>query len=105
MAEILLLEARHQADAVRLECIEGVFDLLQAALGIGQRDRRPQSEPARMIRHHHGAQLVDLTRDGTALGHVVLEPCAGLDDRHDRRRDPVPVHLGERNLGRPGTRP
>src|SRR6185312_10660592 len=37
-----------EADAVRLQRAEGVIDLAQAALGVGQRDRREKSEARRV---------------------------------------------------------
>ncbi len=59
IAEILAVVAGQEADAVGLECVEGVFDFLQAAVGIGRSDRGKQAEFARMIGNAPGAIFVD----------------------------------------------
>ena len=37
VAEIFVVVAREQRDAVGLEHVEGIFDFLEAALGVGER--------------------------------------------------------------------
>ena len=50
VSEPLVAIARHQPDAVGLEHIEGIFDLLEAAFGVGQRQRGEQAEAPGVIR-------------------------------------------------------
>ena len=84
IAEIFAVVARQQADAVGLERVEGVFDFLQAAVGVRRRDRREQAEAAGMIAHELGAVFVDLAAELAGFL-VVAPPGAGLDLRQHRR--------------------
>ena len=100
VAEILAVVACQQADAVGLERVEGVFDFLQAAVGVRRRDRREQAEAAGMIAHELGAVFVDLAAELAGFL-VVAPPGAGLDLRQHRRADAALVHVVERHLHRP----
>src|SRR5207248_11718393 len=44
--QVLVLVARHETDALRLERIQGVADFLQRSLGIEKRQRREAREAA-----------------------------------------------------------
>ena len=100
VAEIFSVVACQQADAVGLERVEGVFDFLQAAVGVRRRDRGEQAEAARMIAHELGAVFVDLAAELAGFL-IVAPPGAGLDLRQHRRPDAALVHVVERHLHRP----
>ena len=100
IAQVFVLIAGEQPDAVGLERIEGVGDFLQAALRIGQRNGGEQAEAAGMIRHHAGAVFVHVARE-LARRLVVAEPHAGLNRGDDRGRDARLIHIVERHLHRP----
>ena len=73
IAEPFVAVARHQADTVGLQRIERIGDLLQAAVGIGQRNHRKTSEPAGMIRRELRRVIVALARQfscGLAGGEI-----------------------------------
>ena len=52
IADPFIVIARHELDPVGLQHVERIGDLAQAALDIGHRQRREQSEAAGMIAHH-----------------------------------------------------
>ena len=104
VAEILVAVAREQADAVGLERVEGVFDFLQAAVGVGRRDGGEQAEAAGVVGHHPRAVFVALAPEPARQRHVVGEPGARLHQRDDRGRDSALVHVVERHLRRPSRR-
>ena len=81
IAEILGLVTGQQADAVRLEHFEGVFDLLEAALHVGWRDDCKQAEPAGVVSHEPRAVLVELTREPARLLDIVSVPHSRLGNR------------------------
>ena len=100
VAEILVLVAGEQPDAVGLQRVERVLDLLEAAVRVGQRDRGKQAEPALVVAHHAGAVVVDLARElAGRLG--LAEPDAGLHRGDDRGLHAALVHVVERLLHRP----
>ena len=83
--------AGQDADAVRLECVERVGDLLQAALHVGQRQHREEAETALVVGHHlRGGVLVHLARE-LARFLRVPEPDAGRGDRQHRGLRPDAV--------------
>jgi hypothetical protein len=61
-AEPFVAVARHQADAVGLERVERIGDLLQAAVDIGQRHRCETAEASGMVRQQLGRIFVALAR-------------------------------------------
>ncbi len=101
IAEILVLIAGEQPDAVGLERVERVFDLLEASLHIRRRDAGEQPEAAGMIFHHGCAVFVKPSGEAACLLHIVAIPDAGLDDGQDRGCDPALVHVLERGRRRP----
>ena len=105
IAKIFVAVAREQPDAVGLERIEDVFDLLQAALRVGRRDRCEQAEAAGVVLDHLGAILVAIPGEPARQRDIIVEPCARLHERDDRGRDPALVHLVERHLRGPLRRP
>ena len=101
IAEIFGAIAREQSDAVSLERVERVFDLLEAAVDVRRRNHGEQAEAAGMIAHRLGAELVEVARKLAGFVHVVAEPDAGLRDRQDRGCDAALVHLLDGQRGRP----
>ena len=92
--------AREQADAVRFQRVAGVLDFFQRGIHVGQRHRREESEPGRVILHQLRAVLV--ARAGEPVRHgPVSEPQARIRDRHDRGGNAAPVHVLDRLRGRP----
>ncbi len=96
IARVLVAEARHQREAVCFQHVERVFDFAQAALDVRQRqrgedadngpdNRAPASPRNRWSRAQAGAP------SATSPNHT---PSA--NDRRDRRRDAVLVHVLER---------
>ena len=96
----LVAVVRQHADAVDVERVEGVADLLQRLVDMRKRQRREDAEPSRMIGHHLLTVLVRVARD--------LDRDR-LADRNDLRRgrrkqgrcDPALVHILQRFLNRP----
>jgi hypothetical protein len=58
VAEPLVAVIALQPDAVGLECVERVLDLLERGVDIQHRERCKQSEPARIIAYHLSAVIV-----------------------------------------------
>ena len=79
VAGILVHVVRRQRDAVGVELIEGIFDLAQAALDVGQRQRREMTEAASVVLLHLGGGLVDLAGEHPRRG--------GVAEPHARRRN------------------
>src|SRR5262249_52969014 len=104
IAEISALVAGQQADAIRLEGVKGVFDLVEASLHVGRRDDGKQAEAAGMISHQPRAIVVELARQTARLLDIVSEPNPGLDDREDRSRNSALVHLLKRGCREPSRR-
>ena len=100
IAEIFAVVGAHQADAVGLERVEGVFDFLEAAVGIGQRDRREQSVAAGKSLDLLGGIIAPHPRRAACLLGVA-EPHAGRRLRHDGGRNAVRVHDFEGLTRRP----
>ena len=100
VSEPLVAIARHQPDAVGLEHIEGIFDLLEAAFGVGQRQRGEQAEaPGVILDDLHGV-IVERARKPAPLLHVAEED-AGRGHGDDGGLDAILVHGRERGLRRP----
>ena len=101
VAEPRVAVARHQADAVSLDHVVGVRDLLQRGVDIRQRHRGEQPEARRMILHQRRAVVVagagEAPRDRR-----VAEPQAGIRDRHDGRGHAAAIHVLDRLGRRPG---
>ena len=88
IAEPFVAIARQQADAVELERVERVFDFLQAALGVGQRQHREASEPAGMVGDQLGGVFVALAR------HFARRLAGGVIDARRRYREHRDRHAG-----------
>ena len=91
IAEPFVAVAREEADAVGLEVVEPVGDLLETAGGVGQRDRREHAE-LRMLLAQLGAIIVQFARKAATLSHVAQED-AGRADRQDRLADAARLHF------------
>ena len=100
VSEPFVAVARHQADAVGAQRVEGVADFLQAAVDVGQRERSEDAEAARMIACQCGCVVVAFARE-PARRIAVAEPHARRGDRRDGGRDPRLVHVVERLLHAP----
>ncbi len=68
LAEIFPRIVGMQPDAVGLEHVEGMLDLLEAAVDVGRREHREEAEAGAMVAHDSGGIFVpgahDLTRGG-----------------------------------------
>ncbi|OIQ63139.1 hypothetical protein GALL_553220 [mine drainage metagenome] len=100
IAEPLVVIVRQQADAVELEGVERVRDLLQAAVDVGERKHCETSEAARMVGDQLCGVFVALAHE-LARGFSRREIDARLRHREHRNRDARLVHVGERLLGGP----
>src|SRR6267142_6852332 len=84
--EVLVLVARHQADALRLERIQGVTDFPERTLGIEKGQRREARKSALVVARELCAVFVREARDLAAFldvgGHG-----ARLDEREYRHGD------------------
>src|SRR6266705_4216098 len=100
VAEIFVLVARHQADAVGLERVERVFDFLETALRVEQRNGRETGKAARVVPCELRTELVAEARDSTSLLDV-RDRRARLDQRKYRCGDAALVHVFDRHGGRP----
>jgi hypothetical protein len=92
--------AREEADAVRFERVERVFDLPQRAVHVGQRHGGKEPEPRWMIADERGAVVVARPRQAARHGRVT-EPESRVGDRHHRRRHAAAVHVLDRLRRRP----
>src|ERR1700728_349467 len=101
VAEQLAVVAAQQSDAVEIERVERVLDLLETAFGVRQRYRRKHAETAGIILDHLRAELV--ADPGAHAGRfaAVVEPHAGSCHGHDSRGDAGLVHLVEGELRSP----
>ena len=102
VAEILAVVAGPERDAVGLERVVGVFDLLQAALDVDRRDRREDAEAVRVVAAQLGGVVVALAREPPRGLLDLAVPGARIEDRGDRVGDAGLVHVVERHLHRPG---
>src|SRR6266581_2002962 len=100
VAEIFVLVARHQADAVGLERVERVFDFLETALRVEQRNGRETGKTARVVPCELRTELVAEARHSTSLLDV-RDRRARLDQRKYRCGDAALVHVFDRHGGRP----
>src|SRR5262249_1954648 len=91
-----------QADAVGMQRVEGVFDLLEGGVGVEHRQRREQAEAAGKVLHHAGAVVAAQAHHAGRLVRARIEPQAGGGgERQDPRADAGLVHLLDRLLARP----
>jgi hypothetical protein len=94
IAEPLVHVARPQGDAVSLQHVQGVGDFLQAAVGIGQGQRREIAEAAGKILDHLRAIFVALPGHAApffaAVAHRIHHQA--LHGGHEGRGDSVLVH-------------
>src|SRR5213596_122583 len=100
VAEIFVLVARHQAHAVGLERVERVFDFLETALRVEQRNGRETGKTARVVPCELRSELVAEARHSTSLLDV-RDRRARLDQRKYRCGDAALVHVFDRHGGRP----
>ena len=100
VAEPLVAVARHDADAVDLQRVEGVGDFLQALVDVRQRQHGEGAEAAGMIGLQFLGVLVRFARDADRR---VLAERRHLrrGRRQDRGRDAALVHVFEHLLRRP----
>ena len=88
-------------DAVCVQCIESVLDLLQTAIRIRQGHGREKPETTGMILRERCSKLVRLPCQRTRFWRAVVQRLGERHARENRRCDVVPVHGFERDLGRP----
>ena len=69
--------ARHQANAVGLQRVEGVLDLAKARLGIPHRECCEQAEPALVVGNHARGELVEPLRAHLQRAFVALAAVRG----------------------------
>src|SRR5262249_47192648 len=93
--------AGKEADTVGFEVIEGVLDLLEAAVDVRRRDGGEQAEAAAVIGSRLGGVLVELATEPARLLDIVAVPHTGLRDRQNGGGDAALVHVLERALRRP----
>src|SRR5215470_19137610 len=79
---------RHDGYAICVERVEGIIDLAQRRVWIGQRQRREQAKAARMVAHHLGGVLIALA-DETLGFFDVSEPWARRRNRKNPDRDAI----------------
>ena len=86
-----------QVDAIRLDDVECVLDLLERGIDIHHRERREDPEAPRIILPHLGRiVLAHLRRLARRFG-AIVEPQAGSGcERQHRRPDAALVHLFDR---------
>src|ERR1041385_9273125 len=65
--EVLVLVARHETDALRLERIQGVADFPERSFGIEKRERREAREAALVVARELRAEFVREARDLAAF--------------------------------------
>ena len=100
VAEIDAAVVAEKADAVHAERVEGIVDLGQRRVDVGQREHGHGAEARDMVPHQPRHVFVEApgeARRVLALG----EGDAGRRDRQHLRLDPVPVHGLEHGLGAP----
>ncbi len=103
IAGIRAVAVGHQLDAGRSEHIEGIIDLGEARVDIGQRKDREHPEAARMIAPKLCRIFVAAARQRLRFLDVA-EPETRRPERGDGPADAVAVHHVERNARRPGRR-
>jgi hypothetical protein len=91
-----------QPNAVRLERVERVGDLLERGVDVQHGQRCEQTKTSREVADHLGAVVVADAYHASGGLRTAIEPEAGgRGERDDRRADPVFVHLGDRLVARP----
>ena len=101
IAEILVAVAGPQRDPLRLEHVQAIFDLAQAAFGVGQRNDRERAEAALVVALQIGRVFVAGARQAAGLLVLLAEPHARIEDRDHRGVDAGLVHVVERHGDRP----
>jgi hypothetical protein len=84
-----------ESDAVGLELIERVFDLLQRAFDVRHRHECEQAEAAGMILHGFDHVFVDQTRQMARLLGIEVRKVETCRQRQDRGADAAAIHLVE----------
>ena len=100
IAEELAVIARHQADAVELQGVERVFDFLEAALSIRQRQRSEHAEAAGMVLIIW-RRIRYICGRGSGRRHCRRRTTRLAGHRHDGSGDAGLVHLVQGELGCP----
>ena len=100
VSEIVPLVARKHAGAIGVKRVERVFELLERALHVGQRQRGEEAKAPGVIADHFRREFIALARQASRLA-VIAEPHARVADRQDRGGDVAFAHLVERFLRRP----
>src|SRR5215831_6551704 len=91
---------RHNGYAICVERVEGIIDLAQSRVCIGQRQRSEQAEAARMVAHQLGGVLVAFA--GETFGFFdISEPWTRRRNRKNPGRDAIAVHRFDRARLRP----
>src|SRR5262249_9751997 len=90
IAEPLVAIAGEQPDAVRLERIEGVLDLAEAGIDVGQRTRSEYPESPRMVRRQSRRVLVAFPAKADGR-RAAAKGVAGWRNRTDSRGNAGPV--------------
>src|SRR5439155_3525431 len=70
VAEVFVVKARHQTNAVGLQCVHGIFNLAETALRIGKRNGGKQTESPSMIGDHLCSVVVALARQPSGIFHA-----------------------------------
>src|SRR6516165_4551283 len=104
IAEVFVLEARHQTDAVRLQLIHRILDFAKTALSVGEGNRGEEAESSAMVGDHLCSVLVAIARKSARVLDAA-QPDARLNERDDGGRNPILVHLLDGHLGAPWRRP
>ena len=98
----LIANAAHEREAVGFQGVKRVLDLLQACLGIGERNHREKSEPFGVVADHLRRIFVDSPGEGRALFGAVISLASRT--RQNRGGDAMLVHHFKRLGGRPSVR-
>ena len=104
IAQRLAVIVREQADSIGLQGVEGIFDLLQRAFGVGRRHHGEKAEAGGVIVDGAGGAFVPVAREA-ARGPDVAEPDPGGGDRADGAGDAMLVHHLDGLFGRPAQEP
>ena len=100
IAEPGVAVAGHEVRAIGFEHIEGVFDLLQRRIHVGQRQRGEQAKSRRVLLDQLRPELV-AGAGNPPRDLDVAEPEARVGDGNRRRRDAAFVHILDRTCRRP----
>src|SRR5215471_5874837 len=100
IAEEVFAVARKQRDAVELEHVERIRDLVERALGAPHRHRAERAEALGPARDELG-RVVIAAPCQRLRARLATEPDAGLRQRREGNLDAVRIHHIERELRRP----